>query len=256
MNKLSQAALVFMGMAAALAACGGTILEEAPTGAGAGSSGTPTTSTTTSNGTGAVTTTNVGSTGVGTGGAPGTTTVVSATVTSTGVGAAPGTGGGPTIRPCPPSEPSGEACPGVPEGYLCTYGDSVRPDCRDAWTCQGGVWTTSFETCEQPPPGACPITMPSSTMQCPEMGTTCTYDADICYCGCGGGPVCTFPVDWQCGPPAGPPACPSIAPNSGTLCSFEGIECTYGVVCTPSGVVADCTGGVWVWQEVGCALAN
>src|SRR5262245_51413003 len=56
---------------------------------------------------------------------------------------------------CPMTEPLGGSCAGVPEAFRCTYGDAVRPDCRNEWFCLNGVWTTTKSTCIEPPPDHC-----------------------------------------------------------------------------------------------------
>jgi hypothetical protein len=43
-------------------------------------------------------------------------------------------------------------------------------------------------------------------------------------------------------------------PNDGSACASEGLECTYGNVCSQSGALARCKGGMWLWDtQIACA---
>jgi hypothetical protein len=79
------------------------------------------------------------------------------------------------------------------------------------------------------------------------MGEGCTYGNSFCYCGCGGGP-CGLPFQWQCADPPTTPGCPAIVPNDGTPCSSQGLQCTYGNVCTSAGALVNCINGLWTWD--------
>jgi hypothetical protein len=222
--------LLFPVALAGLVACGGSVIRE-----GAGAS--PTT------GTGANTTTGTGA----------DTTVGSGASTTTGSGASTGVGGGTSGGPCPLAVPPlGASCAGVPDQFRCTYGDSVRPDCRNVRICSGGGWTTANVGCAMPPPGACPASEPSPGMPC--TGTVgqdfvCTYGDAICGCGCGGG-FCGVPFTWQCTDPPITPGCPATVPNDGTACSAATLECVYGDPCSPAGAIVDCTNGLWKWNTM------
>jgi len=223
MNMLRVGFVAVIGVAA----CGGSVVEEGSGGAG----GTATSST----GAGATTT---GTVGTGT----------------TGTGAATtGSGGGTSTGPCPASPPTGTSCAGVPDQFQCTYGESVRPDCRTSSICDNGTWETAGGECIGP--ADCGSVEPGSQTVCTNMGDVCTYSESICYCGCGGGPACVSPIDWKCAAPPTTPGCPAIAPNDGTPCTAAGVECTYGTPCTPSNAVVSCTNGLWLWNRmIACAL--
>src|SRR5262249_35697181 len=128
-------------------------------------------------------------------------------------------GGGGPAPPCPTAEPaSGDAC--TKEGFRCTYGESVRPDCRSAYVCTSGagVADTYEGACADPPPGACGPTEPAYGDLCTGFdGATCTYGDDICFCTTCYTDDCMLGEEtWAC-PPTGA-GCPPVAPNDGTPC--------------------------------------
>jgi hypothetical protein len=99
---------VLLGVIGSIVACGQTVAPEGPTGAGssAASSGTH-------------------------GGSAGN--AGSSTGSSSGASSGGGGAGGSSTVACPTTEPvAGAACEGS-SASPCTYGDSVRPDCRDRW---------------------------------------------------------------------------------------------------------------------------
>jgi hypothetical protein len=203
-----------LGLAAvmAVAACGGSVVKEG-TGGGAG--------------TGASTTGSDASTSTGT-----STT---------------GSGGSTSTGPCPLSPPTGStSCAGVPDQLRCTYGDSVLPDCRTPWLCINGSWETTGTGCSEPTD--CGNSEPGPQTVCANMADECTYGASICYCGCGGGPICPPPMVWECVGPPTTPGCPSVVPNDGTPCDAAGAQCTYGESCTSTYAVVACTNGLWLWN--------
>ncbi len=234
MNKLFLLGVLTLG---AVAACGGSVVADptgASSGSGAGSTGT-----------------DAGSTGTGT---STTSTGAGGAQTTTGTGASTtGSGGGTRADPCPVTAPAaGASCAGVPDQVECTYGSSVRADCRDAWICEGGSWTSTSEGCTQPAPGECPTSEPVSGSVCGTTAVNCVYNDDVCFCGCPGGPACMVPFDWQCAAPPTTPGCPPIVPNEGTPCSAEGLECDYGLSCTATGANVTCTDGLWTWERLIC----
>jgi hypothetical protein len=168
---------------------------------------------------------------------------------SSGSGGSGGSGassGGPV---CPAEEPIGQACD-VP-AVRCTYGDSVRPECRNDWTCLNGQWTTTKSVCLEP--AMCPAAMPEGGSDCSPQGDVCTYDATICECNaCSGGPCMPFPV-WSCHSPPGS-GCPVIVPNDGSACDDPSLVCTYGEPCGLSGATVQCTDGAWLWVVIPCPL--
>jgi hypothetical protein len=163
-----------------------------------------------------------------------------------------GTGGnGSGASPCPAAEPSAGnvPCTGVPEGFRCTYGDSVRPECRHDWTCSGGTWLTTKSFCQDPPPDACAPAEPQNGVDCTASnGATCTYGDDICTCSlCPGGPCMQNPT-WVCSKPPTNPGCPPVVPNDGTACDAPAADCTYGMPCGGSGMHVTCKNGTWLWD--------
>jgi len=225
MNKL------YLGLATvmAVAACGGSVVDE---------------------GTGGVTGTSTTGAGASTTGA--STTGVSTTGTGTFT---TGSGGGTSTGPCPLSPPTGStSCAGAPDQFQCTYGDSVRPDCRAAWICTNGSWEATGSACIEPTD--CGSSEPGPETVCANMGDVCTYGDSICFCGCGGGPVCAPPVDWSCNGPPTTPGCPAVVPNDGTPCDAAGVQCNYGKQCTSTNAVVACSDGLWLWNTmIGCAGA-
>lgn len=176
---------------------------------------------------------------------------------SSGAGGSSGTGGssgsagsgGTSPSGCPASEPaSGQAC-STPD-LRCTYGDTVRPECRDEWLCNAGKWTTTKSVCQHYT--ACPSAPPSVGSVCSKESMVCDYpDGTLCLCAsCVGGPCSPPPPHWQCALPPTTPGCPAIVPNDGSACSAaEGTKCVYGNVCGPSGASVTCSGGAWKWEK-------
>lgn len=159
---------------------------------------------------------------------------------------------------CSASEPTvGTKCA---KPMTCQYGDAVRPECRPTYGCAeqtGWLWEKR-PACEQPPAGYCPATRPEAT-SCAvgTPGVPCEYGDVLCICPCG------FPnVDGECGPevwrcdePPTTAGCPAIAPNYGSACSIQGLECNYGQVCD-WGVSRLCFRGVWIrgsFEGTACA---
>jgi len=155
---------------------------------------------------------------------------------------------------CPTGEPSPDAtC--SPVGLACTYGDSVRPDCRSRWLCTANGFAHIAQECDAPPSGLCPDSPASLSGNCDAAGAICAYDdGTLCSCSlCHGGP-CHVTASWGCAPPPPGAGCPPIAPNEGTTCAPDGLECAYGDACFGSGARADCSGGSWRWVAPVCPL--
>jgi hypothetical protein len=175
-------------------------------------------------------------------------------VGSTGAGASgPGptsTGTGGPTDPCPAVQPQGGAC-SAPEGFRCSYGDSVRPDCRSAVVCTSGQWLATISICAQPLLCPKPSAPPAGADCTGDEGAFCAYGDTVCGCSaCLGGPCMVPPILWQCnGPPTGP-GCPAVVPNDGTPCNTPGAECSYGFICTSAGALAICQGGLWLWSSM------
>jgi hypothetical protein len=167
-----------------------------------------------------------------------------------GSGGATGGTGGTSPSGCPASAPAGQPC--TTPDLRCTYGDSVRPECRNEWICNGGTWVTTKALCLAAPPGECTTTVPTDGTVCTTDGTVCDYpDGTLCLCNaCSTGPCAAPPPKWECTPPPTGPGCPAIVPNDGSPCSApEGTQCTYGIPCGPSGAIATCTNGAWLWEK-------
>lgn len=171
-------------------------------------------------------------------------------------GADPNSGNdGPISSGCPAGEPSPDAACS-PVGIACTYGDSVRPECRSLWLCTANGFAHVSEDCNAPPSGLCPSSPATLSGDCPDPGAVCAFDdGTICSCSlCHGGP-CHVTASWGCVAPPSTAGCPPIAPNEGTACSPESLECDYGDACSGSGAHARCTGGTWSWVLPVCPLA-
>ena len=148
---------------------------------------------------------------------------------------------------CPTTEPSGQACDVA--SVRCTYGDSVRPDCRDDWTCLNGVWTTTKSVCAMFT--TCPAAQPAETSDCSDESEVCAYGNTLCECNaCTGGPCMQTPK-WQCSSPPSSP-CPAAVPNDGSACPQEGLQCNYGHPCGISGASVMCKDGAWLWVAIPC----
>lgn len=174
---------------------------------------------------------------------------------SSGSGGSGGSGGTSPVG-CPPTQPSGQAC-SVDPAVRCTYGDDVRPSCRNDYFCIGGHWTTTKNLCLQPPPGTCGGAPPAAGTVCTPDGAACGYsDGTICVCSlCPGGPCMQPPAKWTCTPPPTTPGCPATVPNDGTKCDAPGTSCTYGTPCAGEGAFVECTGGAWRWRtDIACPV--
>ncbi len=154
--------------------------------------------------------------------------------------------------------PAGEPAPGAPcspVGLACTYGDSVRPECRRRWLCTANGFARVQQECDPPPSDLCPSSPASLSGNCEPAGAICDYDdGTLCSCSlCHGGP-CHATATWGCAPPPSTAGCPPIAPNEGTTCASDGLECVYGDACFGSGARAECAGGSWSWVAPLCPL--
>jgi hypothetical protein len=164
-----------------------------------------------------------------------------------GSGGATGGSGGISPSGCPANKPTG-AC--STEGLRCTYGDDVRPECRDGVACNGGQWVAEKNAC-LPPPAGCPAVPPTSgqpKVTCSNEGDVCSYASGaICNCSSCLGP-CVPPPWWQCSPAPTDPGCPKTVPNDGAACDASaGTTCTYGNPCNGSGQKVQCSAGAWKW---------
>ena len=225
--KLASLLLAF---AAPLAACGGNVVSQSSSGSMGGASGT--------------------STGTGAAGTS-TSTGAAGTSTSTGTGTSTGTSSG-SGSPCPAAEPQGGAC--SLEGFRCTYGDSVRADCRSAVTCMGGMWVGETTACSMSTVCNQFKTPPAGQACDPSAAQFCVIGDTLCGCSqCLEGPCMAGPVTWQCAGPPSTPGCPPVIPNDGSPCTSPGVLCSYGYPCGGSGANAACKDGLWRWTGQLCA---
>jgi hypothetical protein len=170
-----------------------------------------------------------------------------------GSGGSSGGTGGTSPSGCPAAATPGAAC--TTPNLRCTYGDEVRPECRQDWLCLNGTWTTTKSICLEPPAGTCSSTPPTVGAVCDTEAAVCDFpDGTLCLCSsCSAGPCAAPPPKWQCAPPPSTAGCPALVPNDGSACSTEGTECQYGNPCGPSGAVVHCTNGAWKWQtDIAC----
>jgi hypothetical protein len=154
---------------------------------------------------------------------------------------------------CPGAAPANAGC--ATDGLRCSYGDSVRPECRPAWTCSGGRFADSSRSCPAPPAGFCPAAPPAKG-QCGTDGAVCAYtDATLCVCARCFGQLCQLEPNWLCAPPPSNAGCPAAVPNDGSACAVDGVECVYGEECSGSGATARCADGTWHWVKIACPTA-
>jgi hypothetical protein len=184
-----------------------------------------------------------------------------------GTDASPGRDAGPPINPpdaaagpCPVSAPSiGTAC--SVENLQCEYGASEYPGCDVIMQCTSGSWQNQFGKgfCPGINPAGCPASAAAASGQSCEPGpngtTSCYYPTGGCYCGSQFGPQPIYPdggppQQWQCDDPGA--ACPLPRPRIGSVCAQEGTTCEY-LQCN---FAQACTGGVWVDEPEGCAVAG
>jgi hypothetical protein len=192
--------------------------------------------------TGSSTDTSSSSTSTGMGGS-----TSSGTSSGTSSSTSSGMGGSSAASRCPLAEPMGGACDS--EGLRCTWGDEVRAECRSARTCTGGAWSAPGPACATPPADHCQFTEPPTGM-CMQYHDICIVGAaTICRCDFSdGGPSDPF-ATWRCSGPPSTPGCPAVAPNDGSACAAEGLECRYGNFCIELGADARCTSGAWRWNQ-------
>ena len=141
---------------------------------------------------------------------------------------------------------------------VCTYGDSPRPECHQAWTCPSGVWLAG-PTCVPPAEGFCPTLQPTDGDPCSVADASdhvnCVYsDTTLCACECaavlGGG--CT-PTQFRCHTAPATSGCPPTIPNIGEPCLVQGTQCVYGNPCNNGlGAAILCRSGVWAAGFYNC----
>jgi hypothetical protein len=164
-------------------------------------------------------------------------------------------------KKCPEAAPEiGSNCGA--EAHFCQYGNSVRYDCRRQVYCGPQGWSElPSQTCERPPADFCPGNIPEEGRTCdPWEGSQHSISFASGSCEYGDGSLCgCFALEgrgeWRCTSPPAAAACPSIAPNFGTVCSDHDQECTYGDHCT-TGAHLICKEGIWSPLEGGGICAG
>ncbi len=160
---------------------------------------------------------------------------------------------------CPLELPANDTtCLGL-NGLVCTYGDSLTPQCRTVLTCTavptGEVWGVTPPDRDLCAGVGCPGAPPPSASECTVDGLTCGFeDGLLCTCTtCTGGPCGPPPPQWVCGSPQA--GCPDVLPNAGTSCAGAEGSCDYGNPCA-GGQATSCNPatGAWEWVSVPCPL--
>jgi hypothetical protein len=181
-----------------------------------------------------------------------------------GANGGPEVDGGQALASCPANEPrEGDPCSGA--GLVCGYGDSGRPDCRDIWECQSDAWHSTLSGCAQLPDGFCPTSEPDNSIACqtssdPSLQGDCVYPGGVlCDCPCvqtvtdAGAFICG-PSQFVCYGPPSTAGCPAIAPNIGTPCAVQGVQCVYADPCDGLGAAVLCRAGVWSLGFANCPV--
>lgn len=153
---------------------------------------------------------------------------------------------------CPVDEPDVDAeCGG--SVLWCTYGDSVRVDCRATYYCATSGWK-KMRDCVTASAGLCPAAPTSGDCSAlasePADKRICDYvDGTLCACK---EPCSDLAWCWECIKPPTNGECPAIAPNYGDPCVSQGETCEYGNPCH-GGARRICREGIWVPLDVkGC----
>ena len=165
---------------------------------------------------------------------------------------------------CPANEPrEGDHCSGA--GLVCWYGNSGRPDCRDIWECQSDAWHSARSGCAQLPDGFCPTSEPNNSIACqtisdPNSRGDCVYPSGVlCDCPCAqtvtdAGAFICGPSQFVCYDPPSTAGCPAIAPDIGTPCVVQGVQCVYADPCDGLGAAILCRAGVWSLGIANCPI--
>jgi hypothetical protein len=141
---------------------------------------------------------------------------------------------------------------------ICSFGDSLRPDCRSLWTCSsvadgGSVWHNLRSGCSQPPDGYCPGPQPpvsTCTLASVPAGSVCQYPGNV-LCRCSAQRPDYTAYNWACYGPPSTNGCADVAPNLGTPCSVQGTQCVYADPCA-GGIGVYCRAGIWVNGFITC----
>jgi hypothetical protein len=155
---------------------------------------------------------------------------------------------------CPPDEPAdGAPCPAL--NLACGFGDSPRPECRHLWSCTNQGWREAQGSCADLT-SFCPAAQPDGSVctpiNDPSQNGYCAYAGDVlCLCPCVGTRACG-PGNWVCHSPPTTDGCPATAPNLGSACSAQGLQCSYGDPCDGYGTDLYCRAGTWQHGFVAC----
>lgn len=165
---------------------------------------------------------------------------------------------------CPSAPPvNGSSC--SENGIACTYGDSLRLDCRTQAECFDNEWSVyDGSSCVQPPQATCPASPPDEGSACESIDSqgnlstgdsaiSCIYDTNT-FCVCRECPdgFCDDGPGWECLPPPADDRCPSVSPNLGETCDVAGLSCEYGDPCLDDGSSRFCRNGYWHQGSFSC----
>lgn len=158
---------------------------------------------------------------------------------------------------CPPNPPPpGTAC--FEDGFSCGYAGSGGGSCGESCDCANGSWECVAPPC---PPPTCPSAAPQPDTACADIGASCDYTSNACFEQCD----CNPSGSWSCfigtcidagAPDTGiedaSSVCPVFQPQDGQACSDESAVCSYfdGSGCATNCLCAS-TGWVCAAQQ-GC----
>lgn len=159
---------------------------------------------------------------------------------------------------CPMAAPAmGDPCSRI--GFVCTYGDDLRPECRTRAVCMNFAWQVTAPRCQPYDASMCPATRPMNGDACSADGQFCTFPPPgpamgNFHCRCTncpvGGGMCTGATQWRCIQQADP-GCPTDPPLLGAGCPIGGLQCSYDV-CGEGGRVACSLENMWISTAMMC----
>jgi hypothetical protein len=159
------------------------------------------------------------------------------------------------IRALPARRTSADGAPCPALNLACGFGDSPRPECRHLWSCTNQGWREAQGSCADLT-SFCPAAQPDGSVctpiNDPSQNGYCAYAGDVlCLCPCVGTRACG-PGNWVCHSPPTTDGCPATAPNLGSACSAQGLQCSYGDPCDGYGTDLYCRAGTWQHGFVAC----
>jgi hypothetical protein len=174
-------------------------------------------------------------------------------------GADAGANEGGVSDPQCPAEPPVAGAPCIYGSPSCSYGDSPKFYCRQAFRCEYTGWLEEWEPCSDDSNSVgCPAKSPVDESTCESDGDICVYDGGtLCECDryvdcewCDEASLCGPPYVWKC--TGLQPGCPEWPANKGTVCPVNGQVCFYGHACG-RGLAATCVEGLWSWnRDIAC----